>query len=516
MRALSTLSLFVLAAATALTACSSDKKTPAAPTTAVPDAGTTITTGPIALAAGEVAEIEVVEGRAQARFTTSDPQSLLLIVGSTKLESSAGTLTYSTTLEAEGDDTGIKKLDACALSPWSEAKASAETAPSGTAPAVGTTKKMSFSSGITSETIDVRAAAVGERAIVWVDETPAHPATLEKAFVDEFLADFESTILPRLRTLFGMESDLDGDGRISLVFSPLTKNQAVAFFTGCDLAKLKGCGAGNSGEYLYLTPPANIDPPYNTPAAIKETLAHELGHLLHFNRKVLRNKLTSWPDGSYMIEGFGGFTQDVSGYQAGNFYVAQAGLEKIDDFSLADVYGNRQDYDSKRDGVLRGGGYWFVRYLYDRGGGDDVASSGALVDNGGPSLLRAWLDAPSSISEGIAARAKPEDVAMDFYTALALSNESKSGAVDPKNACFSFLPAKLDPLTNRQRGGDPRAEFHGQKLTGPKTKALASADGKLRAGGVEYLTFASGAGETTVRVNVDGAAGARVRVARTK
>ena len=27
---------------------------------------------------------------------------------------------------------------------------------------------------------------------------------------------------------------------------------------------------------------------------------------------MLKNKLTDWPDSSYMIEGFGGFTQDVS------------------------------------------------------------------------------------------------------------------------------------------------------------------------------------------------------------
>jgi len=36
------------------------------------------------------------------------------------------------------------------------------------------------------------------------------------------------------------------DGRIGLVFSPLTYKVAVAFFTGCDLLKsLFGCGKGN-------------------------------------------------------------------------------------------------------------------------------------------------------------------------------------------------------------------------------------------------------------------------------
>src|SRR6185436_3714989 len=115
--------------------------------------------------------------------------------------------------------------------------------------------------------------------------------------------DFERVSLPRARQVFGTEPDLDHDGRIQLVFTRLTRENGVAFFSSCDLAEqLEGCQGSNHGEYLYLTPPDAIKPPYNTPSAIKEILAHEVAHLLHFQRKVLRNQLTSWEDGAYLCE----------------------------------------------------------------------------------------------------------------------------------------------------------------------------------------------------------------------
>ncbi|MDB4994639.1 MAG: hypothetical protein JWM74_2071, partial [Myxococcaceae bacterium] len=261
-----------------------------------------------------------------------------------------------------------------------------------------------------------------------------------------------------------------------------------------------------------------IAPPYNTPAAIKEILAHELGHLVHFNRKVLRNKLTRWPDGTNMIEGFGGFAQDAVGFQAGNLYVTQAGLDGIASFSLTDVLNDAARTDAARDGVLRGGSYLFVRFLYDRAGGDAVGADGSIESRGGPALLRALLDVPASVSATLPSivTGTTADLALDFYTALAMSNASENGGHAPVNPCFSYLPTLVDPVTGKQRGADVFASFHGMAMKGPATKPAA--DGKLRSGGVEYLTLAAeaGAGELDLTITVDEAALPRVRIARLK
>lgn len=367
------------------------------------------------------------------------------------------------------------------------------------------------------EAIEARAVSVGEHAVIWADTT--HPTSLDATFAEQFRDDFERVILPRARQIFGTEPDLDGDGRIQLVFSKLTRERGVAFFSGCDLlGTLEGCTVSNRGEYLYLTPPDAIEPPYNTPNAIKEILTHELSHLLHFNRKLLRNGLSEWPDSVYAAEGIGALAQDVVGYQSGNLYVAKAGLDGIDDFSLSDVIDARTR-EGAPDGVLRGAAYLFVRYLYDRAGGDAV--DGVDIQNrGGPAFMRALIDARESVATALPnlARASHADLGFDFFTTLALSNREQIGGSAPANPCFAFLPTVRDPVTGNQRGTDVFAQFHGMRMNGPQVGEAAAPDGQLRPGGVEYLSLAAApaGGDVAFALQVDPKALPRLRVARWK
>jgi hypothetical protein len=496
--------------------CSSSGTTPP-PDGGAPDSGSPV----ITLAPGEVVELPMEEHAAFARLAAPTGQEQFVAILASTDFAEATTYSYSVADDALDFATPAALVTGCSIAsePWAKAPLPMETEPSGPAPLVGTTRNITFP-GLGAGVVEGKVAAVGKRAIVWVDTASAHPAVMDQTFIDQFLADFDDVILPRERQLFGMESDIDGDGRISLVFSPLTRDVAVAFFTGCDLQPQSSCATGNDGEFLYLTPPANIDPPYNTPAAIKETLAHELGHLVHFNRKVLRNKLAEWTESSYMIEGFGGFTQDVSGFQAGNLYVAKAGLDDIDKFSLRDTLADGTRYDTSRDGALRGGSYWFVRFVYDKGGGDAQRPDGTIENKGGPAFLRALLDSPKPVAAALPelAQAKIEDVAMDFYTAILMSGADKAARALPKNPCFALQPQASDPITQKPRGGDPYASFHGSsRMIGPKTQRIAAADGKLRAGGAEYfLVDAQGRAEVDLTFAVPVAAKPRIRVARTR
>jgi hypothetical protein len=475
----------------------------------------------VKLAPGEATEIAAPGGSAAVRLATPDgTERFVVVLASTKLDgSSAASFPYSISTSPVDAPTEAHIASGCALAPdkWSTIAVPRETPPSGNAAAVGATRQLR----VEGETISANVVAVSDHAVVWADTTPAHPAVLDPAFVSAFLADFDKTILPRERDIFGVESDIDGDGRVGLVFSPLTKDSAVAFFMGCDLLpSLLGCAGGNTGEYIYLTPPGDIAPPYNTPAAIKEILAHELGHLFHFNRKVLRNKLTTWPDGTNLIEGFGGFAQDTVGFQAGNLYVTQAGLDGIASFSLTDVFNDAARTDPARDGVLRGGSYLFVRYLYDRAGGDAVGADGSIESRGGPALLRALLDVPGSVAATLPSivTGGTADLALDFYTTLAMSNANEdktSSRHAPLNPCFSYLPTLVDPVTGKQRGADMFASFHGMAMKGPAMKP-AGDGGTLRSGGVEYLTLAAqpGQAELDLTITVDEKSLPRVRIAR--
>ncbi len=479
--------------------------------------------GPLALAPGEVAEVALTNDTATLWLTTpAGDEQFVVVIASNEL-AQAGEHAYSLTFGSAPSEQSSTLVTGCSIdaSEWAQKPLPSEPPPSGTGPALGATRTLSISTNLGVQQIQTEAIAVGTHSVVWADVTPAHPAVLDDAVVTEFLQDFESIILPRARAVFGMESDLDGDGRIQLVFSPLVYDTAVAFFTGCDLSTVSlGCLSSNQGEYLYLTPPNAIAPPYNTPNAIKEILAHELSHMIHYNRKVTKNGASGWYESAYMIEGIGALAQDVLGYQAGNLYVTQAGLENIDQLSLVDTLADGVQYDIQRDGALRGGAYLFARFVYDRGGGDQAKPDKSVENLGGPALLRTLLDAPESISAALPAKtgASLADVAMDFWTALAISNRETETGVKATNPCFSFLPVATDPVTQRQRGADLFVSFHGQQMQGPKLQAADAVDGKLRSGGAELIALnaQSGQPELAVSIGVDAAALPRVRIARVR
>lgn len=474
-----------------------------------------------ALAPGEVAEVPLADGTASLRLATpTGAERFVVVLASTHFDARADAHAYQTATELTAPAAVPTVVTGCSLDDarWRAMTLPTETAPTGDAPAIGTERSFAVPLATGMERITARVVAVSERAVVWADTTAAHPATLDMAFIAGFLSDFDHTIVPRERTAFGTESDLDHDGHIALLFSPLTNRTAVAFFSQCDLQRTAGCPSTNASEVIYLTPPNVIRPPYNTAAAMNEILAHELGHLIHFGRKVLRNRLTAWSDNAYIIEGTGALAQDVIGFQAGNLYVTQAGLDSVNLFSLSDILADGARYDTARDGALRGGAYLFVRWLYDRGGGDSALAGGAIENRGGPAFLRALIDSPETVVGALPSVGMTTlpDLAMDFFTTLAVSNRDHAGASAPANRCFSYLPVAQDPVTMRPRGADVFATFHGMQMHGPATQPLATADGALLPGGAEYLTLnaAEGATELTASVTVDAAALARVRVAR--
>ena len=204
------------------------------------------------------------------------------------------------------------------------------------------------------------------------------------------------------------------------------------------------------------------------------------------------------------------------GPQAGNLYVAMAGLDGINQFSLSQVLIDDVAYDTTRDGILRGGSYWFVRYLYDRAGGDQLAADHTISGLGGPSFLRDVLDANTSVATRlpVATGSSLADIAVDFYTTLALSNRDQNGGVAPTNGCFAYRPATTDPVWNRQRGANLYAHFS-MTMKGPATQPASAVDGNVLGGGVEYITLdATSTPELLFTAQTSPAAKVRVRVAR--
>ena len=91
-------------------------------------------------------------------------------------------------------------------------------------------------SGTGSDGFTVEAVLWAQSALasLWVDAA-ANAAT--GPLIDQFWSDLSVVVLPRVRTIWGDWGDVNGDGTISILLTPLLNAQGIAigFFNPADL-----------------------------------------------------------------------------------------------------------------------------------------------------------------------------------------------------------------------------------------------------------------------------------------
>ncbi len=377
------------------------------------------------------------------------------------------------------------------------------------------------SSGVTTITAEV--ARVDGVAAYWLDRTSSPAASIDDALLAALSDGFSKVAVPRLRTYYGKESDLDGDGTISLLFSPLVAESALAYFSPCDLVDTQlapYCGpSSNQMEILYLTPPSSLKYGVDAPMFLA-TAAHELQHAIYFWHKyVLQNEL-GFKENPYVTEGLSALAEDLTGYhQSSTFYLTWTALDGIDQLSVPNSVSNAiSAYIPAADSVMRGAGYLLFRYLFDRAGGDALDPSGAPVDKGGIAWLHSFVDGKGVDLATLAAtqQLKPAELILQFWTALGLSNRGPEGAPINSDPLLNFRPTTTDPLTKQSRGCDLFAKTQQVSLSGPRARILEAADGELRGGGAEYLLVGAepATAALTFRVETTAEAKAHARLVR--
>lgn len=148
--------------------------------------------------------------------------------------------------------------------------------------------------------VRARARFVGRDVIVFSDTAADEAFT--SAQWDAFGRLFDETLFPAAVASFGTTSDLDGNGRTIVLFTPrvnalVTQLQCAqsgfvnGFFNPDDLAP--GTAGGNAGEVFYAyvpDPTGRWSCPHGTPevqGTIPPTFIHELQHMISFQQHVL-------------------------------------------------------------------------------------------------------------------------------------------------------------------------------------------------------------------------------------
>lgn len=282
-------------------------------------------------------------------------------------------------------------------------------------PEVGDTRKFKvLNPEKTFDDIIARVHYITEHSLIYVDEeTPAG------GFTDQdlaFLAEqFEDPIHPTVTGVFGLESDLDSNGRVVILFTPgvnrLTPpgsdGYVGGFFFGVDL--LTDRTGSNKGEIFYAVVP---DPTGAHGPSLSRTtllssipaiLAHEFEHMVHFNQRILVAGAAD-QDALWLSEALAQMAEDLVGmayegmgdpvraldYQLGNWSRARRFLLDPSQVSVLATL---------PPGTLaeRGAGWVLLKHLYGRDGQNDLlrtltGSKRTGVENITSAIGRDWGD----------------------------------------------------------------------------------------------------------------------------
>ncbi len=220
--------------------------------------------------------------------------------------------------------------------------------------AVGDTrvfKKWSFSTKA-YVTVTATLRKMGTYADWYVDNNAAVNDAILASWVDWF-----DSVRSQLNSVFGNELDIDGNGKVIVLLSPLGP-RVLGFFDPAQEDLQKDNPNSNQAEMIY------IEPAPSDPSGIPGTLAHEYQHLLHFSERFLNG--TGLND-AWLTEAFSMLAEDVvnKGYLSGN----QSAIGHVDTWLEKHRYWSLIEWKEDDPGYgSYGGAYLFGRYLYDKYG----------------------------------------------------------------------------------------------------------------------------------------------------
>jgi hypothetical protein len=213
---------------------------------------------------------------------------------------------------------------------------------------------------------------------------------------------------------FGAPTDVDGDGRVTILFTPgvnvipAPPGAVVGgLFAGRDLVPIAQCSASNEGEMFYMPvpdPTSSLNGNYTDKTEVERgmqgVLVHEFQHLINFGRRMYVNFASSAEE-VWLNEGLSHIAEELLYYRiSGNtarsnidlplIQSTQAQLDAANEY-LIDNFLRLMTYQvapetnspfSQTDGLEMRGSIWqLLRYSADRRGGTEQTAWFALVNS---------------------------------------------------------------------------------------------------------------------------------------
>ncbi len=214
----------------------------------------------------------------------------------------------------------------------------------------------------------------GNHTLLYVDQN----TTLEQlsdAEAVEIGMTFEESIHPTNRGAFGSESDINHDGKVAILLTPVINAMPspgggiiLGFFNPTDLLPgLVNPACTNGMEMFYALVPdpslGGTDWKERSIDAIKSTLAHEFQHMILYNYRVLiygEGFISTYMEELWLNEGLSHIAEDLNGFDTDN--IARA------NYFLTGPRNTKLTFQYEDDIPNRGAVYMFLRLIGDRYG----------------------------------------------------------------------------------------------------------------------------------------------------
>jgi uncharacterized protein YjdB len=214
-------------------------------------------------------------------------------------------------------------------------------------------------------------------------------------------------------TNFGVPSDIDGNGRVAILFTPGVNaipgppgGYVLGLQTTRDLVPVSSCAGSNEGEMFYIPvpdPSSTINGNYTNTASLSNTvlstLVHEFQHLINAGRRIYVNNAPALEE-VWLNEGLSHISEELLYYRvSGNATKANIGLSvlqssqpQLDAFNLNEIqnflrlrsYMISPEINSPYSQIdnleMRGAIWQLLRYSQDRKGGTERSTWYPLVN----------------------------------------------------------------------------------------------------------------------------------------
>lgn len=346
----------------------------------------------------------------------------------------------------------------------------------------------------------------GAHTLVFVDERVA-AVDLTDAEVRQVGERFDTRTYVVDRNAFGSESDIDGDGRVTILLTPTVNGLSrganpedgiiVGFFFGLDLVPAVSPTTSNAAELFYgfvPDPSGRFGPAVPREFVVPtldEVFAHEFQHMISFNEHVLVRSAQS--EDLWLNEGLSHVAEDLNGFDTGNRVRSALYLSDPGAAGLA--------LDGRGDALAeRGASFLFLRHLGDQRGDGIYKKLVQTPLTGIGNLELATMQAFANLFS-------------DWFAALFLDD---SGVASDSRFQIPSLTLRAD--YERVRTGDPELQLGRflavQELVLPGVTASSVTAGT--SGAYYVASTAGGPNERKVRVTAPAGSKAQVAVIRTR